>query len=72
LHTLDRARDQGFGYAQGDHGNTVGVVDVPAGIFVLIVERDVSFVFLRSGLLEHLNDAAKYQRISEMAMAAIT
>jgi hypothetical protein len=41
LHTLDRAQDQGFGYAQGDHGNTVGVVDVPTGIFVLIVERDV-------------------------------
>jgi CubicO group peptidase (beta-lactamase class C family) len=34
-------------------------------------ERDVTFVFLRSGLLEHLNDTAKYQRISDMAMAAI-
>ena len=34
-------------------------------------ERDVTFVFLRSGLLEHLNDAAKYQRISDMAMAAV-
>jgi CubicO group peptidase (beta-lactamase class C family) len=34
-------------------------------------ERDVSFVFLRSGLLEHLNDTAKYQRISDMAMAAV-
>ena len=34
-------------------------------------ERDVTFVFLRSGLLEHLNDAANYQRISDMAMAAI-
>ena len=32
--------DQGFGYVQGDHGHTVGVVDVPTGIFVLIVERD--------------------------------
>jgi CubicO group peptidase (beta-lactamase class C family) len=34
-------------------------------------ERDVTFVFLRSGLLEHLNDAANYQRISDMATAAI-
>jgi CubicO group peptidase (beta-lactamase class C family) len=34
-------------------------------------ERDVTFVFLRSGLLEHLNDAARYQRISDMAIAAI-
>jgi CubicO group peptidase (beta-lactamase class C family) len=34
-------------------------------------ERDVTFVFLRSGLLEHLNDTAGYQRISDMAMAAI-
>jgi CubicO group peptidase (beta-lactamase class C family) len=34
-------------------------------------ERDVTFVFLRSGLLEHLNDAANYQRTSDMAMAAI-
>jgi CubicO group peptidase (beta-lactamase class C family) len=34
-------------------------------------ERDVTFVFLRSGLLEHLNDTVRYQRISDMAMAAI-
>jgi CubicO group peptidase (beta-lactamase class C family) len=34
-------------------------------------ERDLTFVFLRSGLLEHLNDTAQYQRISDMAMAAI-
>ncbi len=34
-------------------------------------ERDVTFVFLRSGLLEHLNDTVKYQRISDMAIAAI-
>jgi CubicO group peptidase (beta-lactamase class C family) len=34
--------------------------------------RDITFVFLRSGLLEHLNDTAKYQRISDMAVAAIT
>jgi CubicO group peptidase (beta-lactamase class C family) len=34
-------------------------------------ERDVTFVFLRSGLLEHLNDTARYQRISDMAIAAI-
>jgi CubicO group peptidase (beta-lactamase class C family) len=33
--------------------------------------RGVTFVFLRSGLLEQLNDAANYQRISDMAMAAI-
>ena len=34
-------------------------------------ERDVTFVFLRSGLLEHLNDTARYQRISDIAIAAI-
>jgi CubicO group peptidase (beta-lactamase class C family) len=34
-------------------------------------ERDITFVFLRSGLLEHLNDSEKYQRISDMAIAAI-
>jgi CubicO group peptidase (beta-lactamase class C family) len=34
-------------------------------------ERDVTFVFLRSGLLEYLNDAVKYQRISDMAMSAV-
>jgi CubicO group peptidase (beta-lactamase class C family) len=34
-------------------------------------ERDVTFVFLRSGLLEHLNDTVRYQRISDMALAAI-
>jgi CubicO group peptidase (beta-lactamase class C family) len=34
-------------------------------------ERDVTFVFLRSGLLEHLNDTVRYQRISDMAMASI-
>ena len=33
--------DQAFGCAQGDHGNTVGVVDVPTGIFILMVEREV-------------------------------
>ncbi len=34
--------DQAFGYAQGDPGNTAGVVDVPKGYFgVLIVERNV-------------------------------
>jgi len=35
-------------------------------------ERDVTFVFLRSGLLEHLNDTIKYQRISDMGIAAAT
>jgi CubicO group peptidase (beta-lactamase class C family) len=34
-------------------------------------ERDVAFVFLRSGLLEYLNNTAKYQRISDMAMSAV-
>jgi CubicO group peptidase (beta-lactamase class C family) len=34
-------------------------------------EREFTFVFLRSGLLEHLNDTVKYQRISDMAMAAV-
>jgi CubicO group peptidase (beta-lactamase class C family) len=33
-------------------------------------ERDITFVFLRSGLLEHLNDTAKSQRIADMAIAA--
>lgn len=34
-------------------------------------EREFTFVFLRSGLLEHINDAVNYQRISDMAIAAI-
>ena len=34
-------------------------------------ERDVTFVFLRSGLLEHLNDTVKSQRIADMAIAAV-
>ena len=34
-------------------------------------EREVTFVFLRSGLLEHINDAVNYQRISDMAIAAV-
>ena len=35
-------------------------------------ERDVTFVFLRSGLLEHLNDTVKSQRIADMVIAAVT
>jgi len=57
LHTLDRAQDQGFGYVQGDHGHTVGVVDVPTDIFVLIVERDgFDVIGLKAGndILEEL------------------
>jgi CubicO group peptidase (beta-lactamase class C family) len=34
-------------------------------------EREVTFVFLRSGLLEHINDAVNYQRISDMAIASV-
>jgi len=33
-------------------------------------EREVTFVFLRSGLLEHYNDSVSYQRLSDMAIAA--
>lgn len=33
-------------------------------------ERKVTFVFLRSGLLEHYNDTTSYQRLSDMAIAA--
>lgn len=33
-------------------------------------EREVTFVFLRSGLLEHFNDTVSYQRLSDMAIAA--
>lgn len=33
-------------------------------------EREVTFVFLRSGLLEHYNDMVTYQRLSDMAIAA--
>ena len=33
-------------------------------------EREVTFVFLRSGLLEHYNDTVSYQRLSDMAIAA--
>ncbi len=34
-------------------------------------ENDVTFVFLRSGLLEHFNDTVSYQRLSDMAIAAV-
>jgi CubicO group peptidase (beta-lactamase class C family) len=34
-------------------------------------EREVTFVFLRSGLLEHFNDSTNYQRLSDMAIAAV-
>jgi len=34
-------------------------------------ERDFTFVFLRSGLLEHINDTVNYQRLSDMAIAAV-
>jgi CubicO group peptidase (beta-lactamase class C family) len=34
-------------------------------------EQDVTFVFLRSGLLDYLNDTARYQRISDMAISAV-
>jgi CubicO group peptidase (beta-lactamase class C family) len=33
-------------------------------------EREVTFVFLRSGLLEHYNDTVSYQRLSDMAITA--
>jgi CubicO group peptidase (beta-lactamase class C family) len=33
-------------------------------------ENDVTFVFLRAGLLEHFADYANYQRLSDMAIAA--
>jgi CubicO group peptidase (beta-lactamase class C family) len=34
-------------------------------------ERDVTFVFLRVGLMEHISDSANYQRLSDMAMSAV-
>jgi CubicO group peptidase (beta-lactamase class C family) len=34
-------------------------------------EREVTFVFLRSGLLEHFNDTTNLQRLSDMAIAAV-
>jgi CubicO group peptidase (beta-lactamase class C family) len=34
-------------------------------------ERDVTFVFLRSGLLEHYHDTVNYQRVSDMAITAV-
>jgi CubicO group peptidase (beta-lactamase class C family) len=33
-------------------------------------DRDVTFVFLRSGLQEHFSDTTSYQRLSDMAIAA--
>jgi CubicO group peptidase (beta-lactamase class C family) len=33
-------------------------------------ERGITFVFLRSGLLEHYKDTVTYQRLSDMAIAA--
>ncbi|MBN2240559.1 MAG: beta-lactamase family protein [Dehalococcoidales bacterium] len=34
-------------------------------------DNEVTFVFLRSGLLEHYNDTVSYQRLSDMAIAAV-
>ena len=34
-------------------------------------ERDVTFVFLSSGLLEEYNNWRRFQRVSDMAMAAV-
>jgi len=34
-------------------------------------ERGVTFIFLRSGLLEHYHDTVNYQRVSDMAIAAV-
>ncbi len=34
-------------------------------------ENEVTFVFLRSGLLEHFKDMVTYQRLSDMAIAAV-
>ena len=33
--------NEAFSYAQGNHRHTVGVVDVPTGVFILVVELDV-------------------------------
>jgi hypothetical protein len=33
--------NEAFSNAQGDHRNSVGVVDVPTGVSVLVVEFDV-------------------------------
>ena len=33
--------NKSFSNAQGDHGNTVGVIDVPTGVFVFVVKYDV-------------------------------
>jgi CubicO group peptidase (beta-lactamase class C family) len=51
--------------------STYGKFGLGGAGFWVDPERDVTFVFLRSGLLEHLNDAARYQRISDMAMSAV-
>ncbi len=67
---------RGVGVGPNSMGNltspgTYGKFGLGGTGFWVDPERDVTFVFLRSGLLEHLNDTAKYQRISDMAMAAI-
>ena len=34
-------------------------------------ERDITFVFLSAGLLEDYNNRVRFQRLSDMAMAAL-
>jgi CubicO group peptidase (beta-lactamase class C family) len=67
---------RGEGVAPNSMGNltsprTFGKFGLGGMGFWVDPERDVTFVFLRSGLLEHLNDAGNYQRLSDMAIAAV-
>ena len=67
---------RGEGIGPNSMGNltstaTYGKFGLGGSGFWVDPERDVTFVFLRSGLLEHLNDMVRFQRISDMAMAAI-
>jgi len=67
---------RGEGVSLNSMGNltspgTYGKFGLGGSGFWVDPERDVTFVFLRSGLLALLHDTLQYQRISDMAIAAI-
>jgi CubicO group peptidase (beta-lactamase class C family) len=51
---------------------TFGKYGMGGTMFWVDPERDVTFVFLATGLLEEYNNACRLQRLSDMVMAAVT
>jgi CubicO group peptidase (beta-lactamase class C family) len=51
---------------------TFGKYGMGGTMFWVDPERDVTFVFLSTGLLEEYNNACRLQRLSDMVMAAVT